>query len=177
MNVILAILHTVDDLDAAVDFMVNGLAFDVVEEGENAKLLDNGMLSVRLIRSDSTSRLATRLELEINTADIHAAMDALLQYDEVYTLNSVHRGCMGQLEVSLQGPHGLVLTLVEAATEDAEWRGERRGGTLFHSVNDEMPEGAGLLPLYPLRHPREDEGKKTNTKRARVYKRKENPKE
>ncbi len=70
----LGFIHGVDDLNATVRFLAEHLSLPVVTQTEEAAVLDNGSVSIRLVRGLNTPR---PVALDVTTRDLEVTASAL----------------------------------------------------------------------------------------------------
>lgn len=120
MNFAVSVVHCTDDILAAADFLCKALGFQHKEITGNAVIVENGAITIRLIkRIDGLTDAA--LTLEFQTQDIGLTIQQLMTYENVRLVNQ-DKGAeinhQGRVEAFLQASYGLNVLLVQEFNED-----------------------------------------------------------
>lgn len=118
MNFIVSIIHVVVDVEQAADFLIDVLNFQERSRTQDSVQVDNGALSVRLVTTGIMARAKTTLELEMSTEDLPAAAQHYQAIAGVEILTEPQRLSQEQLEMRLQGPQNIIITLSKTFDED-----------------------------------------------------------
>ena len=116
MRFVVSIIHTVENLTAASDFLCQNLAFTQTDVSENACLLENGAVTVRLLESKAI--LDGFLNLEIPTKTLEQDCKELLKLNEMSLIAENVSINPYRLETRLQAPHRIIITLFKSFNED-----------------------------------------------------------
>lgn len=116
MRFVTAIIHSVENIEAAENFFCTALGFYLPQnQGNRGVLLENGAVTLRLV--DDTS-LAGSLNLELYSKQLSADVQALLAFADVSIIRENVRLNPYRLETQLQAPHGVIITLFQTFNED-----------------------------------------------------------
>lgn len=116
MRFVTAIVHYVENLATARDFFCHGLGFYASSQrNDYGVLLENGAVSVRLLEGKTTSY---PLNLEIYSQQLDEDCTALLAFSNVSLFSKKKQVHLYRLEICLQAPHNLKITLFQELNED-----------------------------------------------------------
>lgn len=118
MNYAISVVHSVADLVGAVNFLCIILGFQQKEIAKKAVIVENGVITIRLIESAVGLRDST-LTLEFQTQDFNNTLRQLLAYEGIRLLHQ-DADFQGRerIEALLHAPHGLNILLVQEFDED-----------------------------------------------------------
>lgn len=117
MRFVTAIVHPVENLNAAGDFFCTALGFSAQNKCNNWILLENGAVTVRLVAAD-TSDISTWLNLELYSKQLDQDCQTLLAFSGVGLISEKVQISPYRLETRLQAPHRLIIILFREFNED-----------------------------------------------------------
>lgn len=149
MQFAVAVLHAVENLDAAAEFFGEALGFQRQDEQGNKYLLNNGAISIRLISGQAEIERAT-LNLELYCEDLDATCESMLRYSGISVISEPAWVDQYKMQSRLHAPHNLVITLSRNFNEDElgitpplpttqAW--EERAETCIRDVLKQIPLG------------------------------------
>lgn len=117
MRFVTAILHAVENLEAAGAFLCTVLGFSHSQnQGNRGLLLENGSVTLRLI--DDADVVAKALNLELYSQQLDDDVQALLAVPEVNLISEKAQINPYRQEIRLQAPHGIIITVFQEFDED-----------------------------------------------------------
>lgn len=119
MSFAFAVIHAVDDVEQAIAFFRDVLAFQERDRGSDWAQVENGALTVRLVAANRFARAPNDLELDLATPNIPAAIAALLEQEGLELLMTATWVSPERMEARLRTPYRVVLTLSRTFDEDA----------------------------------------------------------
>lgn len=117
MQFAIAVLHTVENPEAAAVFFCEALGFQRQEEERKQYLLNNGAICIRLEAGTVESRRAT-LNLELYCEDLDESHQALLRLPGVSVITEATWVDEYRMQSRLSAPHDLKITLCRNFNED-----------------------------------------------------------
>lgn len=117
MRFVTAIIHSVENLEAAGDFFCTALGFyHPQHQGNSGLLLENGSVTLRLI--DDANTISKSLNLELYSKQLDDDVQTLLTFSGVSLISKNVLINLYRLETRLQAPHGVIVTLFQEFNED-----------------------------------------------------------
>lgn len=116
MNFVISVIHSVADLAEAATFLCDALDFQCKYQSAEALVVENGAITVRLVPGKESEQGCLNLELQTrNLAQITAE---LLSLPDVTLIVQPVAITPERVESRLQGPYGIIITLVQEFNED-----------------------------------------------------------
>lgn len=118
MNYTVSVVHSVDDLNGAVNFLCHVMGFQQKDAASSAIIVDNGVITIRLIENalQTTGRVLT---LEFQTQDFNRTLLQLIDIDGIGLIRQdVPSEKQERIEALLQAPFGFNILLSQEFDED-----------------------------------------------------------
>ncbi len=116
MRFIASIIHLVENLTAASDFLCNTLEFQKTDSSEDFHLLENGSVSLRLVKNKDMP--PSILNLEMPTKTLEQDTQELLKINGIELIAENVSISPYRLETRLKAPHNIIITLSRSFNED-----------------------------------------------------------
>ena len=117
MRFVTAIIHVVENLEAAGAFFCTALGFSYSQnQGNRGVLLENGSVTLRLI--DNLNLVSKSLNLELYSQQLDDDVQALLDFPAVSLISEKIQINPYRQEIQLQAPHSVTITLFQEFDED-----------------------------------------------------------
>lgn len=116
MDFVISVIHPVKDVPNAAAFLCTTLGFVLKDQAETALMLENGAVALRLVPLEGLP--PSCLNLELHSQNLPQTTDTLLALPEVSLIAGPIAMGLTRIESRLQGPHGIIITLVQNFNED-----------------------------------------------------------
>lgn len=117
MRFVTALIHSVENIEAARDFFCTVLGFTQSQnQGNRGLLLENGSVTIRLVNDIEV--VAKSLTLELYSRQLDDDTQALLAVPQLSLIREKVHINPYRLETHLQAPHSVVITLFQEFNED-----------------------------------------------------------
>ena len=119
MNFVISVIHAVADPVSAAAFLCEALGFKNTCQSTEAVIVENGAIALRLV-PDNIARQGDVgcLNLELQTRNMAQATSELLLLPDVMLIAQPVAVNPARVESRLQGPQGILITLVQEFNED-----------------------------------------------------------
>lgn len=119
MNFVISVIHSVADPILAATFLCDALGFKSTCQSTEAILVENGAIAVRLVPNKAAGQgEGPCLNLELHTRNMAQATAELLVLPDVILVAQPVAVNPARVESRLQGPQGILITLVQEFNED-----------------------------------------------------------
>lgn len=118
MDFTTAIIHHVDDLFMAESFLIDILGFNQKCITTDGVLIENGALTIRLVQVANKQSVLATMNLEMQTKNISQATSEYTEKPEILLIQGQIQVNPYRIETHLQGPQGILITLVQEFNED-----------------------------------------------------------
>lgn len=119
MNFVISVIHAVADPVSAATFLCNALGFKNTCQSTEAIIVENGAIALRLVPDNTEPQgNGSCLNLELQTRNMAQATAELLMLPDVSLIAQPVAVNPARVESRLQGPQGILITLVQEFNED-----------------------------------------------------------